>query len=86
MPAWLRNERLENWLTWLAALTGATSLLLLIAVPIVRGEPLSDAAIMYAVYLMIASAAVCLAVNVLAAADLLRAIFSSVKPGPRSRK
>jgi hypothetical protein len=86
MPAWLRNERLENWLTWLAALTGATSLLLLIAVPIIRGEPLSDTAIMYAVYFMIASAAVCLAVNVLAAADLLRAIFSSVKPGPRSRK
>jgi hypothetical protein len=66
MPAWLRNERVENWLTWLAALTGATSLLLLIAV-IVRGEPLSDTAIMYAVYLMIASAAVCLAVNGLAA-------------------
>jgi hypothetical protein len=41
---------------------------------------------MYAVYLMIASAAVCLAVNVLAAADLLRAIFSSVKPGPPGRK
>ena len=39
---------------------GATSLLLLIAVPIVRGEPLTDAAIMYAVYFMIKSAAVCL--------------------------
>ena len=86
MQASLRNERAENWLTCLAALTGATSLLLLIAVPIVRGEPLSDTAIMYAVYLMIASAAVCLAVNALAAVDLLREIFSSVKPGPGSRK
>ena len=79
MPAWLRNERVENWLTWLAVLTGATSLLLLIVGPIVRGEPLSDTAIMYAVYLMIASAAVCLAVNVLIVADLLRAILRSVK-------
>jgi hypothetical protein len=79
MPTRLRNERVVDWLTLLAALTGATSLLLLIVVPIVRGEPLSDTAIMYAVYLMIASAAVCLAVNAPAVADLLRAILRKVK-------
>ena len=79
MPEDQRNDRVEKWLAWLAVLTGATSLLLLIVGPIVRGEPLSDTVIMYAVYLMIAAAAVCLAANVLAVTELLRAISRTVK-------
>ena len=79
MPTRLRNERVEDWLTLLAVLTGASSLLLLIVAPIVRDKPLSDTAIVTAVYVMIGSAAVCLAVNVPAVADLLRAILRTVK-------
>jgi hypothetical protein len=78
MPAWLRNERVENMCFWLAGLMLATSLLLLIAV-IITGTRLLEPAIMIAVYLMFASFAICMAINSLALIDLLTTILRSVK-------
>ena len=78
MPAWLRNERVETMLIWLACLMLAASLLLLIAV-IITGTRLLGTAIMVAVYLMIASFAICMAINSLALIDLLTTILRSVK-------
>jgi hypothetical protein len=82
MPAWLQNERVENTLIWLARLTLAASLLLLIAVPIIAGTRLLETAIMVAIYLMIASFAICVAINALALFNLLTTILGS---GKRSR-
>ena len=78
MPAWLRHERLETMLIWLAGLMLAASLLLLIAV-IIIGTQLLETATMVAVYLMIASFAICMAINSLAPIDLLTTILRSVK-------
>jgi Na+/pantothenate symporter len=82
MPAWLQNERVENTLIWLARLTLAASLLLLIAVPIIAGTRLLETAITIAIYLMIASFAICVAINALALFNLLTTILGS---GKRSR-
>jgi hypothetical protein len=82
MPAWLQNERVENTLIWLARLTLAASLLLLIAVPIIAGTRLLETAITIAIYLMIASFAICAAINALALFNLLTTILGS---GKRSR-
>ena len=82
MPAWLQNERVENTLIWLAGLTLAASLLLLIAVPIIIGTRLLETAITVAIYLMIASFAICVAINALALFNLLTTFLRS---GKRSR-
>jgi hypothetical protein len=82
MPAWLQNERVENTLIWSARLTLAASLLLLIAVPIIAGTRLLETAIMVAIHLMIASFAICVAINALALFNLLTTILGS---GKRSR-
>ena len=82
MPTWLQNERVENTLIWLARLTLAASLLLLIAVPIIAGTRLLETAITVAIYLMIASFAICVAINALALFNLLTTILGA---GKRSR-
>ena len=86
MPAWLQNERVENMLIWLARLTLAASLLLLIAVPIITGTFLLETAITVAIYLMIASFAICVAINALALFNLLivlRRRFEKATPAPQ---
>lgn len=79
MPACLQNERVENSLILLSGQTLAASLLLLIAVPIIIGTRLLETAIMVAIYLMIASFAMCVAINALALFNLLTTILRSVR-------
>ena len=87
MPAWLQNERVENMLIWLARLTLAASLLLLIGVPIITGTRLLETAITVAIYLMIASFAVCVAINALALFNLLIVLRRRFdKPTPASQQ